>query len=73
MPAEAGGMLVSGGAMANFVALKVARDRGAGWDVRREGLAGHQPLAIYLSTETHVVSVRGADMLGAVHEPSGLV
>jgi glutamate/tyrosine decarboxylase-like PLP-dependent enzyme len=64
MPAEAGGMLVSGGAMANFVALKVARDRGAGWDVRREGLAGHQPLAIYLSTETHVVSVRGADMLG---------
>lgn len=64
MPPEAGGILVSGGAMANFVALKVARDRGAGWDVRVEGLAGHPQLAIYLSTETHVVSARGADMLG---------
>jgi aromatic-L-amino-acid/L-tryptophan decarboxylase len=64
MPPEAGGILVSGGAMANFVALKVARDRGAGWDVRHEGLAGHPRLAIYLSTETHVVSARAADMLG---------
>ena len=64
LPAGAGGIIVSGGAMANFVALKVARDRHAGWDVRREGLVGHRPLAIYLSSETHVVSVRGADMLG---------
>jgi aromatic-L-amino-acid decarboxylase len=64
MPAEAGGILVSGGAIATFVALKVARDRHAGWDVRGEGLAGHPQLAIYLSTETHVVSARGADMLG---------
>jgi len=64
MPAEAGGILVSGGAMANFVALKVGRDRHAGWDVRREGLAGRPQLAIYLSSETHVVSTRAADMLG---------
>jgi aromatic-L-amino-acid decarboxylase len=64
MPSEAGGILVSGGAVANFVALKVARDRHAGWDVRGEGLAGHPQLAVYLSTETHVVSARGADMLG---------
>jgi aromatic-L-amino-acid decarboxylase len=64
MPPAAGGILVSGGAMANFVALKVARDRHAGWDVRAEGLAGHPPLAVYLSTETHVVSARAADMLG---------
>ncbi len=64
MPAPAGGILVSGGAMANFVALKVARDRHAGWDVRAEGLAGHPRLTIYLSSETHVVSARAADMLG---------
>jgi aromatic-L-amino-acid/L-tryptophan decarboxylase len=64
MPREAGGILVSGGAMANFVALKVGRDRHAGWDVRGQGLVGHPQLAIYLSTETHVVSARGADMLG---------
>jgi aromatic-L-amino-acid decarboxylase len=64
LPEGAGGILVSGGAMANFVALKVARDRRAGWDVRAEGLAEHPRLGIYLSTETHVVSARAADMLG---------
>ena len=50
--------------MANFVALKTARDHRAGWNVRAEGLAGHPPLTMYMSTETHVVSSRGADMLG---------
>jgi aromatic-L-amino-acid/L-tryptophan decarboxylase len=64
LPSVAGGILVSGGAMANFVALKVARDRHAGWDVRSQGLAGQPPLALYMSTETHVVNARGADMLG---------
>lgn len=60
----AGGLIVSGGAMANFVGLKLARDRGAGWDVRRTGARGGPPLAIYLSEETHIVSDRAADMLG---------
>jgi len=55
---------LSGGAMANFVSLKTARDHRAGWNVRTEGLAGHPPLSMYMSTETHVVSSRGADMLG---------
>jgi glutamate/tyrosine decarboxylase-like PLP-dependent enzyme len=64
MPAGAGGIIVSGGAMANFVALKVARDRRAGWNIRTEGVAAGPPLALYLSEETHVVSVRALDMLG---------
>lgn len=64
MPPAAGGELTSGGAMANFVALKVARDRMAGWDVRNEGVGAGPPLALYLSTQTHVVSQRAADMLG---------
>lgn len=64
LPDGAGGLITSGGAMANFVALKAARDRRAGWDVRSEGVAGHPPLALYMSTETHVVSERAADMLG---------
>ncbi|MGZ8612787.1 MAG: pyridoxal phosphate-dependent decarboxylase family protein, partial [Actinomycetota bacterium] len=64
LPAGAGGIVVSGGAMANFIALKAGRDRGAGWDVRREGVAAGPPLAMYLSQETHVVSARAADMLG---------
>jgi glutamate/tyrosine decarboxylase-like PLP-dependent enzyme len=64
LPPGAGGIVVSGGAMANFIALKAARDHRAGWDVRRSGVAAGPPLALYLSEETHVVSSRAADMLG---------
>jgi aromatic-L-amino-acid decarboxylase len=64
LPETAGGLLTSGGAMANFVALKAARDDRAGWNVRELGVAAGPPLAMYISTETHVVSVRAADMLG---------
>ena len=64
LPEGAGGLIVSGGAMANFVALKAARDRRAGWDVRNEGILAGPQLGLYLSTETHVVSDRAADMLG---------
>jgi glutamate/tyrosine decarboxylase-like PLP-dependent enzyme len=64
LPDTAGGLIVSGGAMANFVALKAARDHRAGWDVRTEGVAAGPPLTLYLSEETHVVSVRALDMLG---------
>jgi aromatic-L-amino-acid/L-tryptophan decarboxylase len=64
LPETAGGLLVSGGAMANFVALKAARDHVAGWDVRAHGLSAGAPLTMYMSSETHVVSSRAADMLG---------
>lgn len=64
LPEGAGGLIVSGGAMANFIALKAARDRRAGWDVRNEGILAGPQLGLYLSTETHVVSDRAADMLG---------
>lgn len=64
LPEGSGGLITSGGAMANFVGLKIARDQGAGWNVRTRGLARHAPLSLYMSTETHVVSERAADMLG---------
>ena len=64
MPDGSGGALTSGGALANLIALKVARDARAGWDVRAEGVAGGPALGVYLSSETHVVSDRAADMLG---------
>jgi aromatic-L-amino-acid/L-tryptophan decarboxylase len=64
LPGTASGALTSGGAMANFIALKVARDAKAGWDIRKDGVAAGPPLAVYVSTETHVVSIRGVDMLG---------
>ncbi len=65
LPADtAGGLLVSGGAMANFVALKAARDRKAGLDVRQRGVGDRPRMAIYASKEVHVTTPRGADMLG---------
>ncbi|CAN5718505.1 pyridoxal-dependent decarboxylase [soil metagenome] len=64
MPDGSGGALTSGGALANLIALKVARDARAGWDVRADGIAAGPPLGFYLSSETHVVSDRAADMLG---------
>ena len=64
LPDGAGGQVVAGGAMANFVGLKVARDRALGPAARAEGLRNGPQLALYASTESHVVQRRAADMLG---------
>jgi aromatic-L-amino-acid/L-tryptophan decarboxylase len=65
LPADtAGGLMTSGGAVANFIALKAARDRHAGWDVRARGLHEGPHLTAYASDEVHVVSDRALDMLG---------
>ncbi len=64
LPEGSGGLLVSGGAMACYIGLKLARDRKAGWDVRSEGLLAGPPLRIYASKETHSVNLRAADMMG---------
>jgi aromatic-L-amino-acid/L-tryptophan decarboxylase len=64
LPDTAGGLLVSGGAMANMVGLKAARDHMAGWDTRRDGVAAGPGLAVYATSETHVVTDRAADALG---------
>src|SRR5918999_1094672 len=64
LPEGAGGMVMTGGAMANFVALKCARDAALGHDVRERGVREHGPVALYASAEAHVVIRRAADMLG---------
>ena len=64
LPDGAGGQVVAGGAMANFVGLKIARDAALGPDARTRGVAAGPPLAFYTSSEAHVVQQRGADMLG---------
>jgi aromatic-L-amino-acid/L-tryptophan decarboxylase len=64
LPEGAGGMIMTGGAMANFVGLKCARDERLGIDVREHGVRDHDPVAIYASEEAHVVIRRAADMLG---------
>jgi aromatic-L-amino-acid/L-tryptophan decarboxylase len=64
LPEGSGGMVMTGGAMANFVALKCARDASLGHDVREHGVREHAPVALYASEEAHVVIRRAADMLG---------
>src|SRR2546430_2626727 len=64
LPSRAGGLLTSGGAMADFVGLKAGRDAGASWDVRRLGVGGRPQLTLYASQEVHVTTDRAADMLG---------
>src|ERR671913_44610 len=64
LPEGAGGMIMTGGAMANFVGLKCARDQRLGVEVRERGVAAAGPVAVYASEEAHVVIRRAADMLG---------
>jgi glutamate/tyrosine decarboxylase-like PLP-dependent enzyme len=64
-PAASGGILVSGGTMANVLGLAVARQARAGFDVRAEGLQGRQPtLLVYGSTETHGWLKKACEFLG---------
>jgi aromatic-L-amino-acid/L-tryptophan decarboxylase len=72
LPAGAGGLVVAGGAVANLVGLKVARDR-AGEDPRGSGVRAGPPLAFYASTESHVVQQRAADLLGLGSEAVRLI
>jgi glutamate/tyrosine decarboxylase-like PLP-dependent enzyme len=64
MPAGTGGLLVSGGNMANLVCLLAARSAAAPWDVRAKGLAAGQRLVAYASAETHTWIQKAADAGG---------
>jgi aromatic-L-amino-acid decarboxylase len=50
LPEGAGGLVTSGGSMANFIGLKVARDRALGLDAREHGV-GNARLMSYTSSE----------------------
>jgi glutamate/tyrosine decarboxylase-like PLP-dependent enzyme len=64
-PTSAGGLLVSGGNMANFVCFLAARAAKAGWDVRKEGLdSGPRRMLMYASAETHTWIQKAADLFG---------
>jgi glutamate/tyrosine decarboxylase-like PLP-dependent enzyme len=65
-PANCGGLLVSGGNMANIVCLLAARAARAGWDVRTNGVSrgDGRKLMVYGSAETHTWIQKAADVAG---------
>jgi glutamate/tyrosine decarboxylase-like PLP-dependent enzyme len=65
-PAACGGLLTSGGNMANFVGFLAARRAKAPWPIRSAGLAakGAVPLCLYASSETHTWLQKAADLFG---------
>lgn len=64
-PSECGGILVSGGNMANFVGFLAARHATAKWPIREEGLrTGAGQLRIYVSEKTHTWIEKAADLFG---------
>jgi len=64
-PATCGGLMVSGGNMANLIAFFAARTAGAGHDIRSGGLAGgSRRLQVYASQETHTWIQKASDLSG---------
>jgi aromatic-L-amino-acid/L-tryptophan decarboxylase len=67
-PADSGGVLLSGGTMANAAALRTAMVSRATWDIKEHGLQAPDrtgPLTVYMADhETHVSFVRAVDLLG---------
>ena len=64
-PTNCGGLLVSGGNMANFVGFLAGRRAKATWDVRVEGVDTHHgKMRVYTSAETHTWVQKAADLFG---------
>jgi len=61
---DAGGLLVSGGNVANMVCLITAIRAKAGWNVRERGVADSKRLIVYASSEVHTWLQKGADICG---------
>ena len=63
-PTNCGGLLVSGGNMANLVCFLTGRRAILGEGVRTGGLASERPLRVYVSAETHTWVEKAADLFG---------
>jgi glutamate/tyrosine decarboxylase-like PLP-dependent enzyme len=64
-PMDASGLLTSGGSMANFVGLTVARNAQAEFDIRIEGVHNApRQMVFYASAEVHSSVTKAAELLG---------
>jgi aromatic-L-amino-acid/L-tryptophan decarboxylase len=65
-PPDAGGLLVTGGTMANFIGFLAARKAKVTWDARTYGMAGQgfRRMRVYASTETHTWLHKAVDLFG---------
>ncbi len=63
-PTASGGVLVSGGSMANLTGLATARHARSGWDERELGLAGGPRLRVYVSDQGHTCIRKAIELLG---------
>jgi glutamate/tyrosine decarboxylase-like PLP-dependent enzyme len=65
-PSEAGGILTSGGNMANFIGFLAARRAKVTWDSRALGIAppGAPALRLYTTSETHTWIDKAVDLFG---------
>ena len=64
MPSSTGGVLVSGGNLANLTAFWAARTAKLGASVRHEGLTGQTQPRVYVSQATHTWVQKAADLAG---------
>jgi glutamate/tyrosine decarboxylase-like PLP-dependent enzyme len=63
-PTDCGGLLVSGGNMANMVGLWAARAQKASTDIRVVGAREGAQMRVYVSEETHTWIQKGSDLSG---------
>jgi len=65
-PESSGGVLVSGGNLANIVCFLAARTSKAGWDLQAQGLDANPggPMRVYASTEVHTWINKAMDISG---------
>ena len=61
---ETGGILVSGGSMANLTCLNVARNVKSPSNIAEKGLFGTKPMTLYISEQVHYCVDKAASMLG---------